>query len=189
MASSTVANIRAAAPELSKTEVLVAAHLAEAGGADYERLAEAVGCAKPTAQRTVQALADAGYVTLSERETDGRGRNPTIATATAALETAADAGDGVGSAVESMQADILAALAVGHYLEERPSLKAKEIASRTGRRAGELSTALGDLHNAGAIEDALDGGSPRQWRLVGAWEVVPFYAGEASESDDGQEVA
>ena len=183
MASSTVSNIRADKPELSKTEVLAAAHLAEAGAADYERISEAVGCAYATANQCAQTLADVGYATLSERQTDGRSRNPKVATATPALEAAAESNSGVGSASESMQVEILAALAVGHYLEDRPTMKAKQIASRTGRRVGELSSALGDLHDTGAIEDPLDGSSPGRWRLVGAWEVAPFYASEADDAE------
>lgn len=182
--TSTIANVRATVPELTPTGILVASHLAEAGAADYRRLAEAAGCCESSVSKTLQTLADQGLVTLSKRDTDRRGPGLSVATATPALEEAGDATDGPRPAVEGMQSEILAALAVGHYLEGRSTMKAKQIAPRIGREVGELSSALAELRKTGAIEDPLDGNSPGRWRLVGAHHVTPFYASEVDDGDD-----
>ena len=153
---------------------LVAAYLAEVDQATYDEIVEAVGVSKSSVGDVVDILEDADVVRKGEKQTDRRGRNPTLAIATgdlARLKAGVD-GDDEG---HDLEAEVIAALARAHYQRGISTQKARRIGAELGVSAHKASAILRGLEEAGAVE-SFERSTTNYYRLVDPDDFAPFYA-------------
>lgn len=156
--------------DIRASTAFVAVVLSERDSATTAELTEILPFEFSTIYQALSRLRDRGMATAIEDPTgDARGRPELRYSFSRTREqTEREMTNG------EMQVEIVKSLAARHWLEDRPALRAVDVAKDVGTSSRRVATAMRQLRDDGIVERVAT--KPGRYRLVGAENYVPMYA-------------